>query len=156
LFGIDIPSRKATIYDDGTNLIATSTVAQIGRAVALLPSLPIHSSSPSPALSDYKNKYVYVHSFSVSQNDMLAAVQGATRTKTEDWSIPVDEYIKSGSEELAKGDRMGIFKILIGSTFKKRLGDAYHGRELANEKMGLEEEDLDEIVKSVVEQMEAK
>jgi hypothetical protein len=159
LFGINIPSRKATIYDNGTTPIATSTVAQVGRAVAQLLSLPTHSSSSSPSLSDYKNNFVYVQSFSVSQNDMLAAIQGATRTKPEDWSVssmPVDEYIKSGSEDLAKGDRVGMIKILMGSTFKRGLGDAYHGRELANEKLDLKEEDLGEVVKSVVEEMEAK
>lgn len=118
----------------------------------------MHSSS-SPSLSDYKNQFAYTRSFSVSQTDMLSAVQRATNTKPEDWEItkmPVDEYIKAGPELLAKGDRMGMLNILYGSHFKKGLGDQYYGRESANEKLGLEDEDLDEVVERVVKEMERK
>ena len=137
----------------------TTTVAQVGRAVVRLLSLPVRSSSSSPSLSDYKNKFVYVSSFAASQKDMLAAAQLVTNTKPEDWSVTttsVDKFIKDGHEMLAKGDRRGLFNVLCGSTFKKGLGDKYHGRELANEKLGLEEEDINEVVKHVVKEIEAK
>ena len=89
---------------------------------------------------------------------MLAAAQRATHTKPEDWTVtkmPLDEYIKAGPELLAKGNRMGMMNILYGSTFKKGLGDQFHGRELANEKIGLKDEDLDEVVEGVVKQLES-
>lgn len=117
------------------------------------------SSPSSPSLSDYKNKYVYVTSFSVSQNDMLAAVQRATSTKPSDWAvthIPVDQYIQEGRDKFAKGDRWGMVNVLYGSTFKRGLGDQFHGRAVANEKLGLKEEDLDEVVRRVVKEVEAK
>ncbi len=159
MFGIKIPDRKATILDDGTNTINTTTVPQVGRAVARLLSLPIDTSSSSPSLSDYKNKFIYINSFLISQNDMLASVQRATNTKPGDWTVthvPVDEFIKEGHEKIAKGDRWGMANVLYGSTFKKGLADKYHGRELANERLGLEKEDLNEVVKRVVKEVEAK
>jgi hypothetical protein len=151
-------SRKATLYDDGTNPIVTNTVSQLGRAVARLLGLPVRSSS-SPSLSDYKNKFVYIRSFSVSQKDMLSAAQRATHTAPDDWhitKISVDDYIKAGLELLRNGNRMGMMNILYGSTFKKGLGDQFYGRELANEKIGMEDEDLDEVVEGVVKEMERK
>lgn len=90
---------------------------------------------------------------------MLAAVQRETGTKPEDWSVsytPVDDYIKEGHERTAKGDMYGMVNILYGSTFKKGLGDKFYGRELANKKLGLEEEDMEEVVKRVVKELEAK
>jgi hypothetical protein len=161
-FGIDIAARKALIYDDGTNAITTTTVPQVGRAIARLLSLPVHTSSSSPSspsLSDYKNKFVYINSFSVSQNDMLAAVQRATNTKLADWTVThltTDQLIQEGRDKLEKGDGMGMFGLLYGSTFKRGLGDQFHGREVANQKLGLEGEDLDEVVRRVVKEVEAK
>ena len=153
-FSIDISDRKATLYDNGTNPIVTASVPQLGEAVAKLLSLPVHSSSPSsPSLSDYKNRFVYIRSFSVSQVDMLAAIQHATHSNPEEWTVEkmsIDDYINAGRKLVAKGDQMGAMKILHGSTFKKGLGDQFHGRELANEKIGLDDENLDEVITRVV------
>jgi hypothetical protein len=162
-FGIDIAARKAQIYDDGTNAITTTTVPQVGRAIARLLSLPVHTSSPSspslPSLSDYRNKFVYINSFSVSQNDMLAAVQRATNTKPADWTVThltTDQVIQDGRDRIANGDWTGMISVLYGCTFKRGLGDQFHGREVANQKLGLEGEDLDEVVRRVVKEVEAK
>lgn len=119
----------------------------------------MHSSASAVSLSDYKNKYIYINSFYVSQKEMLAAVQHATGTKLEDWTvthISVDDFIKEGRERVAKGDFWGMVNMLYGSTFKKGLGDKFYGRELANKKLGLEEENMKEVVKRVVKELEAK
>lgn len=86
-----------------------------------------------------------------SQNDMLSALQRATGAKPSDWTIthiPVDQYIQEGVDKFAKGDFLGMINVLCGSTFKRGLGDQFHGRELANERLGLKEEDLDEVVRT--------
>jgi len=136
-------------------------VPQVGRAVARLLSLPVHASSlPSSAsLSDYKNKYVYINSFSVTHNAVLAALERATGTTPSDWTvthIPVDQFIQEGRDKFAKGDWLGMVNVLYGCTFKRGLGDQFHGREVANEKLGLKEDDLDEVVQRVVKEVEAK
>ena len=122
--------------------------------------LPVQKTPSSPAaLSDYKNKFVYINSFLASQKDMLAAVQRATNTQPQDLTItsmPVDRYIQEGHERVAKGEIMGIVAVLYGSTFKKGLGDKYHGKELANERLGLQPEDIEDAAKRVVETLERK
>ena len=157
--GINIAERRAEIYDDGSTAITLSTLGQTGRAVARLLSLPIHTSTASsPSLSDYKNKYVYIYSFYASQQDVLVSVQRATGTKMDDWTVtykPLDEWIEQGREKMAKGDHSGMVAVMYGCTFKKGLGDLFHGQETANEKLGLEEENLDEIVQRVVKSVEA-
>lgn len=146
------------MFDDGTHPIVSASVPQVGRAVAKLLLLPITSDS-GPSLSDYKNKYAYIKSLLISQNDMIAAAQRATKTGSEDWTItkqPLDEYIKAGPELLRAGNRMGMMNILYGYTFKKGCGDRFHGRENTNEKIGLEEENLDDIVRGVVAELESR
>lgn len=88
---------------------------------------------------------------------MVAAAQRATNTEPQDWEItkmPVDDYIKACPEMLRNGNRMGMIHMLYGNTFKKGLGDKFHGREIANEKLGLAEENFDEVVQKVVQELE--
>ena len=148
-FGIEIPQRKATIFNDGQNAITTTTIAQVCRGVAALLGLPVHSSSGSACISDYKNQFVYLESFCINQADMLAAVQAATGTTPEDWTLEwkdVDEYIDEGRREDEKGEdaKKGI----------KELLDKFHRRKIANERLGLPKESLEEVVERVVREVE--
>lgn len=89
---------------------------------------------------------------------MLAAVQRATGTAPPDWTvmhIPVDQFIQEGRDKVAKGNWRGMIDVLYGCTFKRGLGDQFHGQEVANEKLGVEGEDLDEVVRRVVKEVEA-
>ncbi|KFX90119.1 hypothetical protein V490_06638 [Pseudogymnoascus sp. VKM F-3557] len=152
-FGIDIPKRKAMIFDNGTNLITTTTISQVSRAVAALLSLLIHSLTGGLCLSDHKNQFVYLESFSINQQGMLAAVQHATGTYPGDWSIEAktsDDYIKEGRKEAEKGEKLGIVKVLYGCTFKRGLGDKFYGKEIMNKKLALPRESLEEVVERVV------
>ncbi|KAL9101072.1 MAG: hypothetical protein Q9163_003620 [Psora crenata] len=101
---IDIPGRKAQIYDDGSNAVTTTTVPASRPRHRRSTKLPVHMPSPSPSslpsLSDYKNKFVYMTSFSLSQIGMLAAAQRATNTQMTDWTvthIPVGQVSKGES-----------------------------------------------------------
>lgn len=146
------------MFDEGTHPITSASLPQVGRAITKLLSLPISSES-GPSLSDYKNKYAYIRSFLVSQNDMIASAQRVTDSTPEEWTItrrPLDAYIKAGAELLRGGNRMGMMNILYGNTFKKGCGDQFHGRENTNEKLGLEDEDLDDVVQRVVADLESK
>ena len=154
-----IKDRKAHFVDDGNTLTNYSTIPQTGRAVANLLQLPISTpAGGGPSISDYANNYVYLRSFSVSQNQILASVQRATGTKPEEWKLEytqVDEFIQQGQELLKNGDRWGVVHILYGHIWKKGFGNQHFGRELANEKLGLKDEDLDEVTKRVLVDYEA-
>ncbi|KAI9787834.1 MAG: hypothetical protein M1816_007401 [Peltula sp. TS41687] len=157
-FGIDIKNRTASLYDDGQTKTVTTTMPQVGRAVASLLSLPVSGSSPS--LSDYKNKFVYIESFFISQHEMLASVQRVTGTSPDDWNVsyrPAAEAVKEGNEKCQKGDFMGAVDILYGTNFMPGKGGDYAvTKGTANGILGLPKEDLDDATKVAVQQAEAR
>lgn len=150
-FGINIKERTARFYDDGLTTLSTSTLPQVGRGLAKLFELPIST------LEKYKNQFVYIHSFHVSQMDMLKAVQRATKTSDADWKISrvnVDEAIKTGGEQFQSGNYRGLVDMLYGTNFKPGNGGLYEDKS-DNKSLGLADEDLDTVVKRVVAEVEA-
>lgn len=88
---------------------------------------------------------------------MLSSVQRATNTSASDWKVThkdVDEWIRDGHERVAKGDRWAMVAVLYGNTFKEGMADRFHGRESTSGVLGLREEDVDEVVRRVVERVE--
>lgn len=117
-FGFSIKDRKVTFFDDGNTKIDVSTWDQCGRAVAGLLSLP--ESGASPAVTDWKNKPVYIHSFKVSQRDMLDSLNRVLGTTDKDWEIkyePTAERYKEGLAELQQGVRTGFAKAMYSRVF---------------------------------------
>jgi len=77
-FGLNIKDRTACLYDDGATPLSTSAFPQVGHAVAKLFELPVAT------LDDYKNRFVYVHSFHVAHNEMLDSLYKATGSSESD------------------------------------------------------------------------
>lgn len=153
IFGISLKDRTARVLNNGTLALSSSTFPQVGRGVAALLSLPV-----STLTSQYKNKFAYVQSFTVTQRQMLDSVQRATGTTDRDWKIEsadVDEQIKGGREKMAKGDMSGMMEVAMGNYFKPGHGGNTKEKS-SNAALGLKEEDLDEVVKRVVAEFEAK
>lgn len=155
-FGFTIAERKVTFFDEGKTAINVSTWDQCGRALAALLSLPI--SGASPCVEDWKNKSVYIASFRVSQRDMLDSVHRVLGTTDADWKITFEgseERYSRGMKELQAGDQMGFARAMYSRIFFPQGDGDYesmHG--LANEKLGLPKEDLDEMTKRAVEMAE--
>ena len=152
---INMKDRKADLLDDGNTPVVYTTLPQIGLAIARLLSLPIHAPPVGgPSLSDYKNNFVYIESCTVSQNQILAAAQHATKTSAADWiitSIPAAQHVKEGKEMLAAGNSFGAFKVIFGTVFTKGLANEHFGRELANTKLGLQDENYEEVVQRALQ-----
>jgi hypothetical protein len=144
-FGFDLDNRIATLFDDGETPISVSTWPQIGRAVAALLSLPLDK------LEAYRNKQVYINSFTITQKEMLASLQRVTGTSESDWTITkqsVTERYSQGQVELGKGDRVGFVKMMYSRIFfPDGNGNFEKRRGLANAALGLPKEDLDEATK---------
>lgn len=160
-YGFDFPSRKVTLYDDGNTHINTSTWPQCGRAVANLLSLKVNpddENDKSPCLSQFKNKYVYISSFNVSQRDMLDSVLRVTGTRMEDWKVeyePSKDRYEAGLKQFQSGDMMGFGKLLYARVFYPDRSGEYESTEgLHNDVLGLPKEDLDEYTKIAVEMAE--
>ncbi|KAI1780723.1 NAD(P)-binding protein [Hypoxylon cercidicola] len=159
-YGMDWKNRTWTFFDDGETKMNTTTWPQCGRAVAKLLSLPIEPEKPgSPSLADYKNKFIYVSSFCLTQKEMFAAVLRVTGTKESDWTITYEETPKrfqDAKKRFYDGDYSAFTEILYTRTwFKDGFGN-YEARRggTANDILGLPEEDLDAATKIAVDRNE--
>ena len=152
--GFDIKNRTASMYDEGNNKTVTTTFSQVGRAVAALLSLPVTGSSP--CLSDWSNKFFYIESFFLSQNDILASLKRVTGTKDSDWKVSYRngfEAVAEGNKQLAKGNFRGGIDVIYGTVFLPGKGGDYsQTKGTANKALGLPVEDLDEVTSKVVEE----
>ncbi|KAI2602291.1 NAD(P)-binding protein [Hypoxylon sp. NC1633] len=159
-FGMDWKNRIWTFIDDGETKMNTTTWPQSGEAVAKLLALPIEAETKgAPSLSDYKNKYVYVSSFLLTQKDMFAAVLRVTGTKESDWTIQHEESGKRFQEALKQiqgGDFSAFPKLLYSRVWFKDGGASNFEarRGLANDAIGLEKPDLDEATKIAIDRSE--
>ncbi|KAI8957010.1 NAD(P)-binding protein [Daldinia sp. FL1419] len=158
-YGMEWKTRTWTFFDDGETKMNTSTWPQVGRAVAKLLSLPIEPENQgAPSLSNYKNKFIYVSSFHVSQKDMFASVLRATGTKESDWKI---EYEKSNErfleaqKRLFNGDALAYPQLLYSRVFRDGCND-FEGKygNLINDDLGLPKEDIDEATKVAIDRAE--
>ncbi|KAK9241183.1 hypothetical protein V1525DRAFT_422990 [Lipomyces kononenkoae] len=142
-YGFDFKNRTITLMDNGTTKINTSTWPQICRAVASLLSLnilPESEEDTSPCLANFKNRSVYISSFTIGQKDMLDSVLRVTGTGLADWKVThatAKERFQSGLEEFRKGNMAGF----------ESDGNFGATRGLHNDILGLPEEDLDEFTK---------
>lgn len=154
-YGVDFANKKVTFYDDGNAKISTSTWPQVGRAVAALLSLPVNAQGSGKSLEDFKNKVVYVNSFTVSQQDMFDSVLRVTGTQKSDWTIseePAVERYTGGLKAMKEGDRTGFVKMMYTRVFyPDGCGDFESHRGTANAALGLPKEDLDEATKAAME-----
>jgi hypothetical protein len=147
-YGFDIANRAATLFDEGETPVSLSTWPQIGRAVAALLSLPLET------LDTYRNKVIYINSFTVTQKEILASLQRVTNTTSTDWTVTkqsATERFAEGQLELSKGNRAGFMKAMSRIFFTDGNGNFEKRRGLANAALGLSKEDLDEAARRVVE-----
>ncbi|GFF51440.1 hypothetical protein IFM58399_09066 [Aspergillus lentulus] len=148
-FGFDFDKRSLTIYDDGNTKITTSTLSQVGRAVAKVLSLnerPHDENDKSLTLSTFLNNGVYLKSFVVSQNDIFESVKRVTGTTDADWTITHEDTKKRYEDGLAlvKGGNMaGFSKLLYARAFYPDDASDFSAK-AQNDLLGLPEESLDE------------
>ncbi|CEJ82525.1 hypothetical protein VHEMI02584 [[Torrubiella] hemipterigena] len=154
-FGFDFDKRAVTLYDEGDMAIPTSTLAQIGRAVAAVLSLkemPDDEADSSLTLASFVDKGLYLKSFVVSQKDMLESVKRVTGTTDADWTVTKESSKKRYEEGMAmvkKGNMAGFGKLLYARGFYP---DTYHNLldKTQNDILGLPEENLDDATQDAV------
>ncbi|KAI1155291.1 putative oxidoreductase CipA [Nemania diffusa] len=162
-FGFDLKNKSVTFFDEGTAKINTITWELSGQAAANLLSLPIEPEAPgAPALSDYKNKALYVSSWLLSQKDIFARVLQVFGTKESDWAIkyePAVERYMEAKKELVAGVPSAFTKMLYTRTFYNNGDGDFESRHgLDNDKLGLPkgtQESLDAEIQKAIEMAEA-
>ncbi|ORY03335.1 hypothetical protein BCR34DRAFT_492481 [Clohesyomyces aquaticus] len=156
-YGFKIPQREVLFFDDGMQRINTSTWPQVGRTVAQLLSLkvvPEDENDKSVTLDSYRNKFAFVSSFAVNQKDMFESLKRVTGTTESDWKItsrPTKEIFEENRAKVAAGDRMAFGMMLYSRIFYPDNSGFFEAdNELANKKLGLPKEDLDEFTRLAV------
>ena len=84
-------------------------------------------------------------------NEILFSLEKATASKWEVEHLKTDEMIAEGQKMLSEGNFMGIGNLAKAINFSPGYGADFEGEGvLENEMLGLEKEDLDEVVMRVV------
>ncbi|KAE8141499.1 hypothetical protein BDV38DRAFT_296179 [Aspergillus pseudotamarii] len=150
-FGFSFAEKKMVLFDDGETKINVSTPAQCGRAVARLLSLkvfPEDENDQSVTLSRWLNKPVYISSFRIAQKEMFESWKRVTGEKDGAWTVAYEssrERYETGLERMKNGDHGGFLQAMYSRVlFPNGDGDYESKYALANESLGLPQEDLDE------------
>ncbi|TVY62182.1 hypothetical protein Focb16_v014080 [Fusarium oxysporum f. sp. cubense] len=151
-FGFDFDKKTLTVYDDGNVKNSTSTLAQVGRAVAKvlsLKELPDEENDESLTVTTFLNKAVYLNSFVVSQRDLFESVKRVTGTSDSDWTVTHESTKKryeEGMAQVKRGDMSGFSKLLYARAFFPE-DPSNLSAKAQNRLLGLPEEELDEATK---------
>jgi uncharacterized protein YbjT (DUF2867 family) len=152
MWNVDIPGKKAILQNVGDAKFNTSTLSQVGRGVASLLSLP------DEKLNGYKNSPIYLRSFLISQREILDSAIRATGTKESDWDVRTQDpevTIQAARDAVAAGNPMAFVGEFYTAHMQQGRGGNYEEKAAKDAAvLGMEEENLDEVVKRVVKELE--
>jgi hypothetical protein len=138
-FHIDLKARRFELLDDGEVFWSTSTFAQIGRATAAI----LHK------LDETANRFVYVQSFRINQNQLLKAFE---KTTGQEWNVvrfDSSDYVKERKAKADGGDKKAVEDLVWVLGTLEADWEAVPG--YANNLLGLKQENLEEVVARIVE-----
>src|SRR3569833_98327 len=147
---IDIKGRRATLLWGGNTKFVTTTLDATAKGIASVLSLP------EAELAEYKNKSVYLMSFRTTQREILESVLRATQTTEADWAIESvggDQLVAGGKEAMAKHDIPLATAGHYAAHMKEGMGGDYIAKVDDMKKLGVEPENMEEVVKRVVEEV---
>jgi len=147
LYGINLKDKTAAFYDEGDVKVNITTLTRVGESLAALFALP------DEKLKKYRNQFVYLSSFYVSQRDILASAIRATGTTEKDWKITrlsSDEVLEASRKPDA--DMYARMMSLFAVVFKDGYGGDYNHKVLD---VGLEQEDLGALMKDLAKELGA-
>ncbi|TGO50468.1 hypothetical protein BOTNAR_0392g00090 [Botryotinia narcissicola] len=140
--GFDLKQRKAVIYNEGKDAYSTTTTVSVGTALKNALLYP----------EETANRYLFISSFHVSQNQILASLEKATDKKWDVTYVDAEEQKKIGIEKMKRGDFSGAIGLIrYVNSVKGYGGDYTEYEEMSNELLGVQGEDLDEVVRGIVE-----
>ncbi|KAF2108268.1 isoflavone reductase family protein [Lophiotrema nucula] len=138
LLKFNVAERKAYLLDGGDIKFSASNLDFIARATVAILQKP----------DETENKLLYVHSHHVTQNEVLSALEKVTGDKFERIEESSKHELSVARPKMLEGDGDATEEIVavwgvVASDWKGKEG-------FANELLGLEEEDLEEVVRRVV------
>ncbi|KAJ5546768.1 isoflavone reductase family protein [Penicillium frequentans] len=140
-----LKERLVTIYDSGDKPWSTSTLGTASAAVVKVLLKP----------EETTNRPIYVASFTVSQRQVLEALEKATGTTWEVQRMSSEDALKKAAEldtkDYSDGLKLLVLMLLYADD-KDRGANFEKDGLLCNKLLGLPEEDLTEVVNRVVKQ----
>jgi putative NADH-flavin reductase len=138
LLQFDIEACKARIFDGGEIKWSATTIETIARAVVRVLQKE----------DETKNRMLYIQSFCVTQNEVLKSLEHVTDRSWEVEHVDSEKYIREARVRLDQRDPEAVEDLVSA------LGvvDAnWEGKDdFANSLLGLENEDLDQVVRKVI------
>ncbi|KAK6536005.1 hypothetical protein TWF281_000251 [Arthrobotrys megalospora] len=127
--GFDFSSRTAQIYDSGEKKIEVSKMEDVAKTTVEI----------CFEKAKWAGELVYVSSFTVSQRDMLAALDKVGENGP--WKVVerTTEWLQErGNKRIEKGDMMGLVDEIWAVAFRDGVGEAFSKkRKLVNEELGI-------------------
>ncbi|KAK3319510.1 hypothetical protein B0T19DRAFT_268588 [Cercophora scortea] len=140
-----IKERRAVILGDGTQRSSAGTLGRVAEAVVRV----------LERLEETRDRVLMVQSFCVSQRDVLAALERALlRRGGKPWDVEVvdvDGFIEKHKRLAEQGDKGSVEELVFALGVVE--GDWEDKEDFAMGLLGLEDEDLDEVVERVVGEM---
>ncbi|KAI1197384.1 NmrA-like family protein [Nemania serpens] len=136
----DLAARRAEILDRGQQKSSTATLGRVAEAIVAVLAQEADAT---------RNRVLFLQSFCVSQLDVLAALERATGAKWEVSFVESEAFIAERRPRADAGDKEAVEDLVfalgaIDGNWESREG-------FAMDLLGLENEDLDEVVRRVVD-----
>ncbi|KAL7926987.1 hypothetical protein ACQKWADRAFT_279218 [Trichoderma austrokoningii] len=142
LLHVDFDARTAQILDGGAIRASTSTLRRIAEATVRV----------LQRAEQTRNRAVYVQSFNPSQLEVVAALEKAMGEPWHVQHIDSKPYLEDAQQRLKSDDGKAVFRATEDIVFVLGALDADWTKRdgFAMELLGLEDENLDEVVEEVV------
>lgn len=140
--GFNPKNKTAKIFDGGDVPFSGTNLRTIGKAlVALL--------STNELVEESKNEYIYVSSFTTTQNEILRIFESITGEKWKVEHAKTKPIQDDGLAKLGKGDYSAVPGLIQAAIFSdERLGDL--GAKVWDQKLGLPKESLEGTLKAAL------
>lgn len=139
--GYNIREQKVSLFNGGKDKWSTTTMHTIGLAVKNALLIP----------EETANRYLFIDSFTVSQNQVLASFEKATGSKWTIEQVDAEEMKNSGLEKMSRGDFSGAMSLIRYINCVTGHGGNYAEYETtANKLLSLPKETLDEAVAKII------
>lgn len=145
--GFNVASKQALIWDDGNTRFSNTTGEDLGKAVVNILHKPAETA----------NKFIYVSSLTVTQNEMLKALEKATSAKWEVTRVTTEKQLSDAKAALGQGDLSGAYTLVKATIWSNAPGLKQHfeideKERLANELLGVTgEQNVQDAVERAIE-----
>ncbi|KPI36717.1 uncharacterized protein AB675_10071 [Cyphellophora attinorum] len=141
----DISKRHVTLWDKGDTRYSAITVADLGNAVVGVLQHP----------SETANRYVFAHSVTASQREVLNVLEGQTRQKWNVEPVTTEDEVAKAQKALATGDYAAAVRLAQATAFSNLPNmqqdfDADEKDRVVNDLLGIEMKSVAAVVEEVL------